>query len=134
MNTSEKDLQLELLRKHVKELQEELDRITPKRNISSLTKNEPYCGIERDEKTGEFKFFKRKTIIWEQLRNATKELFILEAYNGYKMTTKPSRISQLSREQQEIAAKFLDDCIDLFNKYFVEINKTICVDGKMYEV
>ena len=125
------------LRNQIKDLEAKLDEMTSHRCIAYKCKKAPYASIRYNGKTKEFYFSWMRAEAWKAFREMSKELFLIDREvtirrDGFALpiTEKPRKLKDMTPEQQAIAAEFLDEVVEIFNKYFMEINREIIVDGK----
>lgn len=128
------------LREEVEKLNMEIRRMTPNASLAVLCTKVPYTAIRLDKETGEPYFSSMRTDEWNAMREMSKCLFlknrVLESneHNWGSLTNHPRKVKEMTPEQQAIAADFLNEVVDLFNSYFIEINREIILDGEPYIV
>lgn len=130
------DAEVLRIKAEIKRLQEELDEKCPKSSLASLCAKAPYTAIRMRE-NGEPFFSSMRTDEWNAMRTMAKCLFLENRRidgDHDDITHHPKKVRDMTLEQQRAAAKFLDEIVEIFNRYFVENNKDIIFKGEPYEV
>jgi|GEM_PF-5107001 len=132
------NLELMKLKEEVKKLNLQIEQMTPRNSLAVLCTKVPYTAIRINEETGEPYFSSSRCDEWNVMREMSKCLFLTNRNlqrNGWGCLTRhPKKVKDMTPEQQAIAAEFLDEVIDLFNEYFVEINREIFIDDEPFIV
>ncbi|NBI65049.1 hypothetical protein D3Z38_18915 [Clostridiales bacterium] len=124
------------IKSEIRTLQEKLDKEHPKWSLAQLCEKKPYTAI-RTRENGEPYFSGMRTDEWNAMRAMAKCLFLEDRRidNKYGCVTRnPKKVRDMTPEQQRVAARFLDEVVEIFNRYFVENNKDIILNGEPYEV
>ena len=124
------------------ELEKEVERLKERKEkpncIAVLCNNEPYRCIRYDYTNKTYYFATFKGEVWNKFRDMAKMLFLRDKdfYGDPKqyIGRTPSRITDMTTEEMNIAAEFMDEVITIFNKYFTKINSHLVVNGEEVEV
>lgn len=124
------------IKAEIRTLQEKLDKERPKSSLAQLCEKKPYMAIRCDS-SGTPYFSGMRADEWNAMRTMAKSLFLenrrIDSDFGC-VTSHPKKVRDMTPEQQRVAAKFLDEIVEIFNRYFVENNKDIILNGEPYEV
>lgn len=124
------------IKAEIRTLQEKLDKERPKSSLAQLCEKKPYTAIRCDA-DGLPYFSGMRTDEWGAMRTIAKCLFLEDRRidgNYFCVLRHPKKVRDMTPEQQRVAAKFLDEIVEIFNRYFVENNKDIILNGEPYEV
>ena len=133
MNNNEEVLKLKA---QIAELEMQIKELSPRNGFAYLCQLKPIASIRFDQNTGVWYYSRERRTAWEHMVRVAKELFLSDTdvhanSHGYMPAccTKHKKIASLTAEQQKHAAKFLDEIIVIFNKYFKEANPSVVVNG-----
>lgn len=122
------------LRQEVEKLNLKIKQMTPSNSLAALCTKVPYTAIRIDQETGEPYFSSSRCDEWNVMREMSKCLFLtnrnLQSEGCSCLIRHPRKVKDMTPEQQAIAAEFLNEVVDLFNEYFIEINREIILDGE----
>lgn len=128
------------IREEIRRLNDKLKHLTSRKTLAEQCSNMPYTSIRYCEEKGGLYFSKFRSDVWDTFREMSKRLFLINReinggiHGSVVIVGCPRKVVEMTPEQQAVAAEFLDEVCEVFNKYFVEVNRMVIVDGKPVEV